>query len=44
MNRSIVFLVSLFLVVGMSFVGAAAEVNIKINVPPSPAPGISSPP
>ena len=44
MKRSTVFLVSLFLVVGMSFVGAAAEVNININVPPSPALGISSAP
>ena len=44
MKRSIVFLVSLFLVVGMSFVGAAAQVNININVPPPPASGISSPP
>jgi len=43
MKRSIVFLVSLFLVVGMSL-GAAAEVNININVPPPPPLEFPAPP
>ena len=44
MKRSIVFLVSLFLVVGMSFVGAAAQVNINISVPPPPPLEFPAPP
>ena len=43
MKRSVIFLVSLFLVVGMSL-AAAAEVNININVPPPPPLEFPAPP
>jgi hypothetical protein len=43
MRKSVIFLVSLFLVAGMSL-GAAAEVNININVPAPPPLAFPAPP
>ena len=44
MNRIVLFMASLFLAVGMPFVGTAADVNITINVPPPPPLEFAGPP